>query len=126
LGWATRCVEYADAGHGHDFVRRASGAVETLPVRGLPLGVLPGQTYAGGTIVLAPGDALVIYSDGLVDARPDLDLTPASISRSLDGATSAGAIVERLVTLALGAPGGVLPDDLTVMVLRCLETADPG
>jgi PAS domain S-box-containing protein len=123
---ATRCVEYADAGHGHDFVRRASGAVEGLPVRGLPLGVLPEQTYRGGTVQLAPGDALVVYSDGLVDARPDLDLTPVSISRALDGAASAVAIVERLVSLAEGGPGNALPDDLTVVVLRCREAPEAG
>ena len=120
----TRCVEYADAGHGHDFVRRASGEVEGLPVRGLPLGVLPEQTYLGGTVQLAPGDALVVYSDGLVDARPDLDLTPVSISRALDGAASAAAIVERLVSLAEGGPERALPDDLTVVVLRCRDAPE--
>jgi serine phosphatase RsbU (regulator of sigma subunit) len=117
----TRRVAYADAGHGHVFVRRAGGAVEGLPARGLPLGVLPGQPYPAGELTMAPGDALVVYSDGLLDARPDLDETPATLGARLAGATSALAIVERLVALADSA--GPLPDDLTVVALRCREDA---
>ena len=97
-------MAYADAGHGHVFVRRAGGAVEGLPARGLPLGVLPGQRYPAGALDLAPGDALVVYSDGLLDARPDLALTPASLAARLDGAASAAEIVERLTALADAEP----------------------
>ena len=117
----TRCVDYVDAGHGHVFVRRADGRVETLPPRGLPLGVLAEATYQEGSVTLDPGDALVMYSDGLVDARPDLALTPSELSKLLHGATSAAEIVERLVALA--PQGEPLPDDLTVMVLRCRTEA---
>ncbi len=117
----TRCVDYVDAGHGHVFVRRADGRVETLPPRGLPLGVLAEATYQEGSVTLDPGDALVMYSDGLVDARPDLALTPSELSELLHGATSAAEIVERLVALA--PQGEPLPDDLTVMVLRCRTEA---
>jgi PAS domain-containing protein len=120
---ATRRVEYADAGHGLVFVRRAGGAVERLPARGLPLGVVARETYPAGAVELAPGDALVVYSDGLVDAFPDPAPDPAALAARLTGAPSALAIVERLVTLATtGAP---LPDDLTVVVLRCREEARP-
>jgi serine phosphatase RsbU (regulator of sigma subunit) len=117
----TRRVAYADAGHGHVFVRRAGGAVEGLPARGLPLGVLPAQRYPAGALTMAPGDALVVYSDGLLEARPELDETPASLAARLAGATSALAIVERL--MALADAGGPLPDDLTVVGLRCREDA---
>jgi PAS domain S-box-containing protein len=117
----TRRVEYADAGHGLVFVRRAGGAVEGLPARGLPLGVLPGQRYPAGELTMAPGDALVIYSDGLLDARPDLQETPSSLAARLDGATSALAIVERLVALTESAEP--LLDDLTVVALRCRDDA---
>jgi serine phosphatase RsbU (regulator of sigma subunit) len=113
---ASRRVAYADAGHGHAFVRRAGGAVEALPARGLPLGVLPGQHYPAGVLDLAPGDALVVYSDGLIDARPDLALDPAALAAGLDGAGSAAEIVDRLTGLADLSQD--LPDDLTVIVLR--------
>jgi serine phosphatase RsbU (regulator of sigma subunit) len=113
---ATPRVAYADAGHGHAFVRRAGGAVEALPARGLPLGVLPGQHYPAGVLDLAPGDALVVYSDGLIDARPDLALDRESLAAGLDGATSAAEFVARLTGLA--DLSQELPDDLTVIVLR--------
>jgi serine phosphatase RsbU (regulator of sigma subunit)/CHASE3 domain sensor protein len=113
---ATARVTYADAGHGHTFVRRAGGAVEGLPARGLPLGVLPGEHYPAGALDLAPGDALVIYSDGLLDARPDLALTAEVLAARLDDAASAAEIVDRLTALADASHD--LPDDLTVVVLR--------
>ncbi len=105
-----------DAGHGLAFVRRADGTVETLDdQRGLPLGVLPDQQYAQRETVLRPGDALIVYSDGLVDARVDLDLTPHVLASQLHGATSALAMLDRLVTLL--APVQIPPDDMTLLVL---------
>ena len=47
-------------------------------------------------------------------------LTRATLAERLAGATSAREIVDRLVTLAT-AESGPLPDDLTVVVLRCRE-----
>jgi PAS domain S-box-containing protein len=117
---ASSRLTYVDAGHGLVFVRRAGGAVEGLRHGGLPLGVLPAQVYRAGSLTLHPGDALVVYSDGLSDARPDLALTPAAVAGHLAGAASAAEAVDRLVALA--TPGGPAPpalaDDLTVVVLR--------
>jgi hypothetical protein len=60
-----------------------------------------------------------VYSDGLIDARPDLELTPAKIAEQLDGVMSALEMVERLINLP--SLTGPPPDDLTVMVLYCRE-----
>jgi serine phosphatase RsbU (regulator of sigma subunit) len=114
---AGRRLTYVDAGHGHVFVRRADGTAERLEAGGLPLGILPDETYAEGSMALQPGDTLVVYSDGLVDARPDLELTPATLAGQLSAAASAGETVDRL--LALVDPGGMPPDDLTVVALCC-------
>lgn len=114
----TRCLEFVDAGHGHAFLRRADGRVERLEPRGLPLGILGGQSYEEGSTTLRPGDALVVYSDGVLDAYPGA-ATPADVAERLDGAASAGEILERL--LALAPRQGALPDDFTVVVLRCRE-----
>ena len=86
-----------------------------LPTRGLPVGILPDEEYQQGEIVFAPGDALILYSDGLLDARPDLPLDATLLAAELDGATTAETMVARLI--ALGEAGGALPDDLTVVVL---------
>jgi hypothetical protein len=65
------------------------------------------------------GDALVVYSDGLLDVRPDIGLDYTALAARLDGAAGATEMVERLTALADGA--GPLPDDLTILVLRCTE-----
>jgi CheY-like chemotaxis protein len=115
LEGAARRLSYVDAGHGHAIVRRTNGRAEPLPARGLPVGILPDAEFCQGEVTFAPGDALVLYSDGLVDARPDLALDAAGVAALLHGATTAEAMVERLV--ALGTAAGPLPDDLTVVVL---------
>jgi CheY-like chemotaxis protein len=115
LDGAARHLSYVDAGHGHVCLRRADGRAEPLPQRDLPVGILPDAEFRQGDVPFAPGDALVLYSDGLVDARPDLALDPLSVATHLDGAATAGEMVERLI--ALGTAAGPLPDDLTVVVL---------
>lgn len=115
----TRLLTFVDAGHGHAFVRRASGSVVLLKPRGLPIGVMSDPIYVEGAIVLEPGDALVIYSDGLIDGRPDLELNHHTIANHLSGTDSALAMVDRLV--ALLAPVGVPPDDVTIVVVLCKE-----
>ena len=116
---AARRLTYVDAGHGHVFVRRADGTSVKLEPRGLPLGVLPECVYQEGAITLGQGDALVVYSDGLIDARPDVTIDALMIARQLDGATSAEDMVSKLIDLA--ALSGPPPDDLTAVVLRCRE-----
>ena len=112
----TRTLTYVDCGHGYVFLRRADGTVEELIPRGLPLGVTAKEEYQEGTLAFGPDDALVLYSDGLIDARPELAHDNWALGRHLDGATSAGEMLARL--LALPALEGPPPDDLTVLVIR--------
>jgi serine phosphatase RsbU (regulator of sigma subunit) len=112
-----RTLNFVDCGHGFVFLRRQNGTVEELRPRGLPLGV-PGQKiYQEGKIQLEPGDILVIFSDGLIDARPNLELDIPTLARLLDETMSARQIVDRLIGLTeMVEP---LPDDVTVLVARC-------
>jgi serine phosphatase RsbU (regulator of sigma subunit) len=121
LDVASRTLTYVDAGHGYGLVRRADGTCETLRSGGLPLGILPDETYREHTIAMAPGDTLVVYSDGLAEAPSQCELNLARIAEHVDGNASATEIVDHLVGLAdlPGAP----PDDLTVVVLRCRARA---
>jgi sigma-B regulation protein RsbU (phosphoserine phosphatase) len=109
-------LRYVDAGHGQVFLRRASGAVESLLPWGLPIGVLLTERYQEGTVTLAPGDLLVIYSDGLTAARPDLFGDHSTLAGQIPAGEPAAATAQRLVDLATSA--GALPDDLTVVALR--------
>ncbi len=64
-----RTMQYINAGHNNPILRRSSGAIERLDVGGLPLGILPETVYQSATVTLAPGDWLVIFTDGVVEAE---------------------------------------------------------
>jgi phosphoserine phosphatase RsbU/P len=117
LSTATAELRYVDAGHGQALLRRADGTLEPLQPFGLPLGVLSTEHYNEGVVTLGPGDLLVIYSDGLSEARPELFRDQQSLAAQIQGDETASVIAQRLVDLAT-ATGGQLPDDLTVVVVR--------
>ena len=64
-----RTVCYINAGHNNPILRRASGQIERLDVGGLPFGIQPEVKYESATVTLAPGDWLIIFTDGLVEAE---------------------------------------------------------
>jgi sigma-B regulation protein RsbU (phosphoserine phosphatase) len=64
-----RTVDYINAGHNNPILRRASGQIERLDVGGLPFGIQPEAKYESATVTLAPGDWLIIFTDGLVEAE---------------------------------------------------------
>ena len=123
LDIATGVLSYVDAGHGMAFRQRSDGRAESLRQGALPVGVLPDGAYPEGAITLAPGDTLVIYSDGLPDARPELPLDTDRVAEQIAGLGSAQAKLERLVELATGTQSR--PDDLTLVVVRRLDDAGP-
>ena len=64
-----RTVDYINAGHNNPILRRSSGQIERLDVGGLPFGIMPEAKYESATVTLAPGDWLIIFTDGLVEAE---------------------------------------------------------
>ncbi len=69
LDRASGSLVYVNAGHNPPALRRASGAIELLHAGGLPLGIQSSAGYETGTLALSRGDRLVIYTDGVVEAR---------------------------------------------------------
>ena len=65
---ATGRLRYTNAGHNPPLLVRSHGAVEELGSTGVPLGLLPQAPYRAGEVELGPGDLLVLYTDGLVEA----------------------------------------------------------
>jgi len=61
-------VRYVNAGHNVPILRKNSGEVERLEAGGLPVGIFPESPYQTGTTRLEPGDLLVIFTDGIVEA----------------------------------------------------------
>jgi serine phosphatase RsbU (regulator of sigma subunit) len=61
-------LHYANAGHDPPYVRHADG-VGRLRARGMPLGLMPNMSYEQKEITLEPGESVLLYSDGLVEAH---------------------------------------------------------
>jgi phosphoserine phosphatase RsbU/P len=64
----SRQLTYVNAGHNHPVLRHANGDLETLQVGGLPLGIDANASYQAASIELKTGDALIFFTDGVVEA----------------------------------------------------------
>ena len=117
-----RVFHYANAGHPDPIVRRRGGSIERPrhPGAGLPLGIVDDAEYAPHALALAPGDAIVLYTDGITEAFDDRRelFGEARLERAIarGGSTAAeilGAIIE-----AVGAHAGLASrsDDRTLVV----------
>jgi serine phosphatase RsbU (regulator of sigma subunit) len=62
-------LKYANAGHDLPYLRRRSGDTKELRARGMPLGLIPGMSYEEKETVLVPGEGILFYTDGLVEAH---------------------------------------------------------
>jgi PAS domain S-box-containing protein len=61
-------LQYANAGHDLPYLRHADGVSE-LRATGMPLGLMPNMSYEQKEIALQPGESVLLYSDGLVEAH---------------------------------------------------------
>jgi serine phosphatase RsbU (regulator of sigma subunit) len=110
-------VAYVDAGHGHARVLRGSARQELLAERSAPIGVFPDTEFVTGRVNLSPGDAIVVFSDGLLDLHPDLASREVPLPNEARKAATAQEMVE---ILARGARDRDLTDDVTVVALKRL------
>ena len=62
-------LRYVNAGHCAPLVISPDGTIWPLETTGVPLGLVPGAKFAAAETVLIPGDRVVIYSDGVSEAR---------------------------------------------------------
>jgi serine phosphatase RsbU (regulator of sigma subunit) len=111
----------ACGGHPPAMLRRADGDVRDVGAPGTLLGLLPDPQLDDERAVLAPGDALVLFTDGITDARaPERVLEPQQLHDALRAipAGSAQRIVEQLAALAVGKEGTPPRDDIAVLALR--------
>jgi sigma-B regulation protein RsbU (phosphoserine phosphatase) len=117
-----RNFAYSNAGHPAPLLVRG-GAVKPLDSHGLLLGVVPEVSYQQSVLQLVPEDLLILYSDGISEARSsDHDLFRAEgisatiLERPCDSAASAlQSIWSRVDEYMIG---GEVADDRTVLVLR--------
>jgi PAS domain S-box-containing protein len=111
----------ACGGHPPALLRREDGAVRDVGVPGTLLGLVPDPQIEDERAELASGDALVLYTDGITDARaPERMLETEQLHDALRAipAGSAQRIVEQLAALAVGKEGTPPRDDIALLALR--------
>jgi serine phosphatase RsbU (regulator of sigma subunit) len=118
----------ASAGHPLPLVARADGAVERLGRPGTLLGPFPRVRVRDDTARLDPGDALVLYTDGVTEARRGGEVYGEARLRTLlaaRGDATADQLAAAIEADVTRFQGGPLPDDLAVVVLRVQPGARP-
>ncbi|MGW2826530.1 PP2C family protein-serine/threonine phosphatase [Streptomyces sp. NPDC001443] len=116
-------VHLASGGHPPAIITRGDGTAEFLPTPGgLLVGVLPSAPFSAASAVLAPGDTLLLYTDGITEARTGEDRTSLYGDEALlsFAADLAGrppfALVQALTGLLHGFGDG-LDDDTALLAL---------
>jgi sigma-B regulation protein RsbU (phosphoserine phosphatase) len=120
---ARRLFTYINAGHNQPILRRNGGLIERLDVGGLPLGIQADAKYESASVVLASGDWLVIFTDGLVEAvnASDEEYGEAKLLVLLEkaGSTNPQELLNRLMAgLDLFVGNTPQHDDVTCMLLK--------
>ncbi len=114
-------VHCASAGHPEPRLVAPGGAVTGLACGGLALGIDAAQSYEQVGATLAPGGALVLYTDGVIESRAARELF--GVERldevlSANAARSAQEIADAVLAACREFGGGDLPDDCAIVVLR--------
>jgi steroid delta-isomerase-like uncharacterized protein len=113
---------FANAGHNLP-CRRHNGQADELRARGMPLGLMPGIGYEEKETFLTPGDSILIYSDGLVEAHnPQREMFGFPRLRGLvaEHVAEEGSLVDFLMEelYSFTGDGWEQEDDITLVTLR--------
>jgi hypothetical protein len=117
-------VEVINAGHVDVLLRRAaSGRIERLSSTDAVFGFLRGVEYSAVEVVLEPGDLLLLYTDGVLEAQSPSDEMFGdhrleALLRDVDDAPAEAVLGRVFDEVATFVGGGQRTDDVTVMVIR--------
>lgn len=121
-----RVFTYANAGHNPPALLRAAGGVEWLEAGGLILGSFEEVRHEVGRVVLEPGDEVILYTDGAVEASNDAgeEFGLGRLVDAIRSAAGAGAagVRRHLEEEVLRHCEGKAQDDITLVVMRVEET----
>lgn len=131
LDTKTNVLKYTNAGHNHPFIyKTGSKEPQPLDTGGMVLGMIEDTRYDEGSIDLADGDILVLYSDGVTEARNkegqmfDIHRLHDVVYRYIEENSdklSAQELLKKIYSAVCDfSISELLADDLTIMVLRRL------
>lgn len=117
-------LEYCNGGHNPPYLLRASGEVQQTELCGGPLlGVNEDAAFEGRSIRLAPGEAMVLYTDGVTEAETSGQefYTEARLETALRAnvkSPAPGIVKGVLASVREFEAGAVQNDDITMLVIR--------
>jgi serine phosphatase RsbU (regulator of sigma subunit) len=131
LNTRTGVFQFCNGGHNAPLLLRATGVIEPARVfenGGLPIGLFDGPAYAGGTVMLEPGDALFLYTDGVTEANNAAldDFSDARLAEVIQSSTALScvemieSVSRQVAAFVAGAPQS---DDITMVALRVKHNA---
>jgi serine phosphatase RsbU (regulator of sigma subunit) len=123
----TGTLRFVSAGHNPALLLRGDGRMDHLESTGVPVGMLPNSSWREETRVMAPGDLLCVYSDGLTEAVDSadeefgLERLSREVAQRRDHPVNllCGEILSAVAEFASGMPQY---DDQTLMFVRRTET----
>jgi serine phosphatase RsbU (regulator of sigma subunit) len=128
----TEILQFVNAGQTPPLLRRQNGRIERLTTGGIALGMFDGSIYESGQLRLDPGDAVVMYSDGITEAEDPagepfdeagLERTLALYPGTFPEATAASIGQAVFDAVERHRRDSRLGDDLSVLVLSRLRSS---
>jgi phosphoserine phosphatase RsbU/P len=121
---STRLLTYVNAGHNFPVVRRSNGSTERLESGGLPLGISLEAKFPAVDLQLLPGDTLVLFTDGVVEAfnaagEEYTDPRWLDTIRNLPDIPAQDSLRFLMSTVDDFVGATRQSDDITCLVLRC-------
>lgn len=116
-------LTYVNAGQNPPLIRRADGRFDRLEATGVALGMFDRSTFGAVTTMLAPGDVLVLYSDGITEAESPagqpLEEAGLEVIVELHAAESPADIGRHILNaVEAHTTRSRFHDDLTILILK--------
>jgi serine phosphatase RsbU (regulator of sigma subunit) len=124
-------LQYVNAGHNPPILVHADGRRELLEAGGPMVGSFEAAAFEQAEVALAPGDRIVLYTDGVseaMNARMEMygDDRVGDLAASLPGGDSAAQTIDSILGALRGFLAGEEPqDDMTLMVVKVLGQGGP-
>jgi PAS domain S-box-containing protein len=120
-------LSYSGAGHPPAMIRRADGHIDTLISHNTPLGIDRVDMFGHAETALGPGDKLVLYTDGITEARSEsgfLGMEGLEVTLAENGGGSTEELMAGIMDTARRWSHGQLRDDIALLIIGRNEQND--